>query len=186
MLDIFEDYGTLVLCLILVLSTLTIRIWGTKKKSEATRTVSEQQIDCHEDFNELVKKNKENRNLSGVTKNYRWTQTETEVEIFVSNGMINHSTGTKDINVLFKPSMIKVEVGKMVAVEGEFFGSVQPDDCTWVIDTSQTGERCVWITVFKTTPGLWECVLKADRKPPTLEINTNDPKSMREVLNVLK
>jgi hypothetical protein len=138
----------------------------------------------NEDFNELVKLNKERKKLSGEATNYRWTQTETEVEMFVSK--TTDDMIAKNIKVLFKPSTIKIEIDKIIAVEGELFGSIQPDDCTWVIDSSPTGERCIWITLFKTSPGLWECILKADRKPPVHEINANDPTSMREALKVLK
>jgi hypothetical protein len=187
MLDLIQEYGILIVCLILVL--LCLIGWRNMKMVKEYETTPKNELiddlkNHNEDFNDLVKKNKERKKLSGEAKNYKWTQTETEVEMFVYK--TTYDMTTKNIKVLFKPNTIKVEIDKIIAVEGEFFESIQPDDCTWVIDSSSTGERCIWITLFKTSPGLWECILKADRKPPVHEINANDPTSMREALKVLK
>lgn len=80
-----------------------------------------------------------------------WTQTSDEVEMKLS---VPSTTESKDCKITFKRDRLVVALqgGKEVLVEGNLFGSVTPDECTYTIE-DVAGARDLRITLTKADEG---------------------------------
>jgi hypothetical protein len=75
---------------------------------------------------------------SGKGVNYRWSQTEDEVEVSVD---VAPGTVSKSVRVLFKPSQFIVKVNDEVVCDlSGLHAPIRPDECTW---TMGVDEVCV-------------------------------------------
>lgn len=75
---------------------------------------------------------------SGKGVNYRWSQTEDEVEVSVD---VAPGTVSKSVRVLFKPSQFIVKVNDEVVCDlSGLHAPIRPDECTW---TMGADEVCV-------------------------------------------
>ncbi len=159
------------------LGFIALILFQRRKSSKTIETRNQDPGEPNDDidFDSLVRENKENSNLSGKTANYDWTQTDTEVEILVK---APSDLQTKNVQVVIKPSSLKIVVNKNVIVDGDLFSNVQPDDCCWVVDTSASGEKAVWITLFKSSPAIWSQIVLTG--PAIHAVDTSNPGAMRE------
>ena len=81
---------------------------------------------------------------SGSGENYRWCQTEDEVEVSVD---APPGTTAKSIRVLFKPSHFIVKINDEVTCDvSNLYAPVRPDECTWTVSADE-----VCVTLAKVT-----------------------------------
>ena len=72
---------------------------------------------------------------SGSGENYRWCQTEDDVEVSVD---VPPGTTTKSIRVLFKPSQFIVKINDEVTCDvSNLYAPVRPDECTWTVGADE-------------------------------------------------
>lgn len=136
--------------------------------------------------------------LFGSTDVYDWSQTDTDIEMYIKLNNIADSSKVraKDVNVIITSNTITISAQGVVLVKGDLFARVLADDCTWQIDEKQSGERVIWVTLFKTTPTQrnqhWKSVVKGDSEinvaqygPPVHGIDTADPNSVRKAIKTV-
>lgn len=134
----------------------------TSKKTQPTE-------DREEDYEELLRnyQNEKGRGLSGSTKYYDWKQSETEMEVFVKLPE-GRTVQARDVNVEIKSNSLRVALRGVdePLVDGQLYAPVLWDESCWQLDTTDLGERVVWVTLFKSTPTVaeehWKGVLKSD------------------------
>ena len=136
---------------------------------------------------------------SGETANYRWTQTMTELEMFIK---VPGRATRKDVQCTFTSMALEVfvsvigEDGQMqvVRVNGAFCARVVPTECNWQLD-GDGEERVLWVVLQKlkptTTKTYWTGVLIGDAElqpkgPPVINVDANSDASMVEAMQSLK
>lgn len=140
--------------------------------------------------------------VHGSTETYDWSQSKTEMEVFVSN--LPSSIRAKEIEVDISSREIAVLVRGEEKMKGRLYAEVIPDECSWQVeDESSSGDRKLWITLYKKVPTLqnkmWPCVIEGDSSKssaskvkvapggtPVTEIDLSDEDSMREAIKQAK
>mmetsp|Transcript_20947 Transcript_20947/g.31244 ORF Transcript_20947/g.31244 Transcript_20947/m.31244 type:complete len:300 (-) Transcript_20947:218-1117(-) len=91
----------------------------------------------------------------GSSANYKWTQTEDEVEITT---LLPPGTTTKDLKVNMKSKTLKVVVDKKVILEGNLFETIRVDGSTW---SFAKGDLNLSIVLEKAKEITWSSLLKS-------------------------
>jgi|Transcript_87894 HSP20 family molecular chaperone IbpA len=90
----------------------------------------------------------------GETEQYKWRQTDDEVEITFKKTGIQKSD-KKEVKVAFSRAKIKVEVKGETLLQGDLQSLCTPDDCTWTL-----GDGELQVTLAKAEGGTWKSLLK--------------------------
>lgn len=131
---------------------------------------------------------------SGETKDYKWTQNEDDVEIFIES--ISGLT-KQDTKCEFHKTRISVMVQNKPVIVGNVFAGIDPDESTWQFDRSKKDITIINITLRKEKPTLvsdqWRCVIKGhvelDPKgmgPQIISLDQNDPESIKRAVQRVK
>ena len=64
--------------------------------------------------------------------NYIWTQTAKDVSLYFK---ISNNVKSKDISVELHPNTISIKIKGIVVLEGELFGIIKVENCTWLINS---------------------------------------------------
>jgi hypothetical protein len=131
--------------------------------------------------------------LHGSTDQYDWSQTETEVEIFVKLDKVANLADlrAKQIRANITSTSLSVQVNGETLVKGEFPAKVLADDCTWQLEEPRNAPKRIWITLYKAVPTTrnqhWKSALKGDAEidvaklgPPVFGVDTNDPNRVQK------
>jgi hypothetical protein len=109
----------------------------------------------------LQKMAQRNQRIGGKFKNYRWSETERQMDLFVS---LPEGTTAKDMDVEIKRDKLRVAVkGQAPLLQGELSGCVRASECWWVV-TEEGSEMLVHAQLAKLPPydKLWASVVKGD------------------------
>lgn len=131
--------------------------------------------------------------LYGSTDKYDWTQTESEVEVFVKLDKFSNfaSLRAKDIRANITSTGLSVAVNGETLLKGDFPAKVLADDCTWQLEEPRNSDKRIWITLYKAVPTMrnqhWKSVLKGDPEidvgrlgPPVHGVDTSDKNAMKK------
>ena len=91
---------------------------------------------------------------NGIAKSedgYTWTQTEEEIEIIIpltSKNDAKAALNTKEVKaaglkVNYFPKRMKVEFRGDILLALDYFANVDPDGCTWTLDSTEKGTSLV-------------------------------------------
>lgn len=90
---------------------------------------------------------KEDR-TKGVTNKYKWTQNDTELEMFI---FVCNTIKPKDILLdILSTGIVLTVLGKVI-LDGDFVEEVVTSECNWQLDEDE-GKRVIWITLHKKIP----------------------------------
>jgi hypothetical protein len=133
--------------------------------------------------------------LYGSTDTYDWTQTESEVEMFVKLDKVGNFANlrAKDIKAAITSTGLAVSVNGETLVKGTFPAKVLADDCTWQLEEPRNSDKRIWITLYKAVPTMrnqhWKSALKGDAEidvsslgPPVHGVDTGDKSSMKKAI----
>jgi len=101
----------------------------------------------------------------GITDKYRWTQTLSDVTVFVP---VPEGTRAKQLAVCIEQRSLRVGFkGQPPIVDGELHAKVKADDCLWTVEDN----REVSLTLQKVN-GMewWKCVLVGDPEIDTQKV----------------
>ena len=153
----------------------------------------------------------------GISKKYYWHQTLEDVTIYIdideaillaskigtfstteSSSQSSQASSTipssltlrsKDVNIVLKPSSVKVNLFNQLYLEGNFPAKIKSEDSLWTIEESSRNDgkklskdkkkkisSCLVITFEKVIKTWWECALVGDE-----EIDTNQVNSTRNI-----
>ena len=74
--------------------------------------------------------------FGGTTDRYRWTQSGTDVEIFVP---VAPGTSSKQVQCTFAPRRLRLVVDSASILDGEPFANIDPDECIWQLEDDDDG-----------------------------------------------
>jgi hypothetical protein len=205
----FMDYLSfqLILTLVLILLTVAVRAVYTyfQKQPAASQAGPEDwkkqfdqsgEDDDADDFAKFA--SRDGDVLRGSTETYEWSQSETEMEVWVFLKDVPDSAALrgKDIKVDISLQRLRIQVNGKVITDGELHGMVLVDDCFWQLDEHK-GDRVVWITLYKLAPTErnqhWRSVLKGDTEadlsslgPPVHSVDAQDPAAVRHAIQQVR
>ena len=92
---------------------------------------------------------------NGVAKSeqgYKWTQTDEEVEIVIplkneKKIMTSREAKAAGLKVKYFPKKLRVEMGGEELLALDFYASVDPDGCTWTLDTDTGSDEASALVV---------------------------------------
>jgi len=104
-----------------------------------------------------------NQRIGGKFKNYKWTETDKLMDLFV---LLPQDITTRDLEVDIKRDALRVGIkgsSDSPLLEGPLHGIVRASECWWVV-TEEGGQRCVHAQLQKLPPYdiLWASVIKGD------------------------
>jgi hypothetical protein len=138
----------------------------------------------------------------GSTETYDWSQSKTEMEVFVPG--LPSSLRAKEVTVDISARDITVSIQGEQKMKGRLYAEVIPDECSWQVeDETSSGGRKLWVTLYKKVPTLqnkmWPCVIEGDSSKsaaskvkvapggtPVAEIDLSDEDGMREAIKQAK
>ena len=157
---------------------------------------SEQSLSESDLYKHLVENPPNDDDLSSGTGNrYTWTQSESELEIFLDPGSVDEIT-KKDVLVVFNPERLRVRIKGEIVIDDALYAAIDPDECNWQLDRDASSKTRLWITLFKATPtakkNFWKHILEQDRKialskqgPPVHRVDANDKNSIRDAMRAV-
>ena len=109
----------------------------------------------------LTKLRAPNQKISGKFKNYRWTETEKIIDVFVN---LPNGTSAKEVDVDIQRDMLSVRIvgsSEGALIQGPLHGLVRTSECWWVV-TEERGQTVVHAQLLKLPPHdtLWASVIK--------------------------
>lgn len=149
------------------------------KKEESNDESEDKEDDSEKDDGKIPV----NDALGGDLENYNWGQTLNEITM---NVPVPPGTASRDLKVVIERNSLKIAIkGQQPIISGEFYKSVQPDDCIWTL----VERRELVITLQKTTGHeWWPCVIKGHPEinttkinPPTSKLNDLDGETRQHV-----
>ena len=100
-------------------------------------------------------------NNGGITKNYTWTQTKSDVTLFVD---LADNTKSRDIKVKFSVNKLSVCIKGETKVEGNLFMDIKIETSTWYLDQEES-KNILIIELDKNKENeWWKTVIKGDRE----------------------
>lgn len=147
-------------------------------------------------------KNDDDAIVYGATEFYDWQQSKFEMEVFIPN--LDAGIRGKDVKVDIKPRKLCASVAGKDIINGTLYAEVVPDECNWQIEEdASSGERKVWITLFKKEATLqnkmWPVVVEGDNSKssasrvktapggmPVTSVDISDESSMKEAIRQAK
>lgn len=153
-------------------------------------------------LNASKKMNDDDSIVYGSTETYDWSQSKTEMEVFVPN--LPSSLRAKDISVSITAREIAVSLEGEEKLKGRLYAEVIPDECSWQVeDETNSDGRKLWISLYKKVPTLqnkmWPCVIEGDYSKssasnvkiapggtPVTSIDLSDEDSMKEAIRQAK
>lgn len=192
-----------ILASVVVVSALRLVNARTNKKATKNGQPTEEAEDAEEDDvptgKDLFDRTGDSDIIYAKTDRYDWNQSESDIDVFVHLKSIKDAGNVraKDVNVSIKSTSLSISVNGTKLIEGDFFAKVLADDCTWQMDTASSGERVIWLTLYKSVPTVrnrhWTCVLKGDEKikvshlgPPVHGVDVNDPDAIRKSMQMVR
>jgi hypothetical protein len=163
--------------------------WKSASNSNFDEIPSEQNQFVPENFQDILNNKRDDDILGGKTDKYDWHQNDQEVEVYLK---VVGNVGAKQVNCKILKDNVKVLVNGVVALEGDFYAPVIPEECNWQMDGD--GEnRKIWITLHKEAPTTrnqhWKYVIEGDEAidtsrlgPPVHRINTDSKEDIREAM----
>lgn len=110
--------------------------------------------------------------VMGHTDLYHWTQSPTEVEVYVK---VDADVPTKGIEIDTTATTCRISFNGVVVKEGLLCEEVVPDECNWQIDGAGEDRR-VWMTLVKKTATKgnqhWKHVFRGD---PEVDLSSFGP-----------
>jgi len=91
----------------------------------------------------------------GITESYYWTQTLTEVSVYVD---VSHGTRGKDVHCTITPSSLYVAVEGVTLVSGKLDDGVKAEESMWTLSTD-AGSTCILITLDKRRKNWWKSII---------------------------
>lgn len=102
----------------------------------------------------------------GWTERYYWTQSLTEVVIYID---VPFGTRAKNISCIIAPSKLRVSVDNVSIINGEMDSTVVVDESLWNLNNdAQSALSQIIITLLKMKPTWWKSIIQGDP-----EIDTN-------------
>jgi hypothetical protein len=89
-----------------------------------------------ENIKNLLDTTSDSNYLHGETDKYNWSQNENEIELILKlqeNLYSRNSLTKKDVYCVIKPDSISVSVRGQLVLQGDFYASIDPDECNWQI-----------------------------------------------------
>ena len=133
------------------------------------------EADEDEDDEESKGKLKPNSGNGANLDKYFWTQTLTELSLYV---YIPDGIKSRDVVVDIKKNRLKVGLKNQPPIlEGEMFATVLLDECTWTLEDTPTGARCIGIYLHKTSgTNWWATVVKGEPEINTKKVEPENSK----------
>ena len=157
------------------------------KKSKTAEQRVDEEIDHNEEYktmyNDLMKQKKADIIKAGTTEKYSFSQTDEEIDFILLNKVQVFPSGIewnkKELKVIIQPSKLSILLRGEILLEGSLYAAVDPDECTWQVDTDVFGDKTLSVSLQKSEPTdegkYWPCVLKADEKKQTMPRFGNTP-----------
>jgi len=181
-------------------------LWDLYRKWQNKRNEpSKEERELNEvDLQKLIDAQKEKDYSRGSDPKYDWTQTEHELEMHVkipanqtfSAEQISTLT-RKDVTCKINSNRIEIKLYNELLLDGDFYASVDPEECNWQLMVKNTSNPTLWVSLFKRVPTarkqFWKCVLLGDEKivtnergAPIFSIGGDDPNEMKSALASLR
>ena len=151
---------------------------GQDKKPDDSREapgLERSEADEDEDDEEAKGKLKPNEGNGANLETYYWTQTLNELSVYV---YIPTGMKSRDVVVDIKKGSLKVGLKNQKPIlEGELHATVLLDECTWTLEDTPTGSRCIGIYLHKTAgTNWWPTVVKGEPEINTKKVEPENSK----------
>lgn len=121
-----------------------------------------QNLEYQTQMNQITGRNELQPDVDGTNgmakgeEGYSWTQTEEEIEIVVNLPNVTNSKEAKatGLKVKFLSKKLEVIFGGENLLSLEYFSNVDPDGCTWTLDSNKDNVSLV-ITCEKAEEATW-------------------------------
>eukprot|EP00596_Hydrurales_sp_CCMP1899_P010820 CAMPEP_0119034650 /NCGR_PEP_ID=MMETSP1177-20130426/1655_1 /TAXON_ID=2985 /ORGANISM="Ochromonas sp, Strain CCMP1899" /LENGTH=139 /DNA_ID=CAMNT_0006992237 /DNA_START=119 /DNA_END=535 /DNA_ORIENTATION=+ len=137
--------GSILVAVILLSLTFWHIIDSSKEEIIVEKETPTYDKEDFSEFQKLLDERKEKENTKGHTDRYNWTQSESEVDIYIpieefTHGLISGS----DIKIDIKSTYVTAYIGKEKILDDSFYEAVIPSECNWQIEDTDTGTRVLW------------------------------------------
>lgn len=107
----------------------------------------------------------------GVGPNYYWTQTLTEISVYVQAPL---GCKAKDLNVIISHKSVRIQyIDSSILLEGDFEDVVKSEECIWTITSdSKAGASEILLTLGKARKTWWKHVILSHPEIDTSKVSS--------------